>query len=289
MTPFTLLQAVILGLIQGATEFIPISSSAHLIIVPWLFGWTDPVLTSLSFDVALHLGTLAAVLIFFYQDWLRLIQAGFASLVERKIGDDPDRRMAWFVVIGTIPGAVVGFLAEKKIDELFHKPGQPIAATAIIVMAVIIALMGTLLFLADKLARHAKSFNRITLKDTLVIGFAQALAIFPGVSRSGSTMTAGLALGLKRDAAAKFSFLLSAPIIAGSGLKSLVDIYSGLKSGAIAANEWVLFPIGLLTAAVSGYLCIRFLLAYLQNHTVNPFVYYRWGLAGVLVIVALIR
>jgi undecaprenyl-diphosphatase len=289
MTLYTIIQAIILGLVQGTTEFIPISSSAHLIIVPWLFGWTDPILTSLSFDVALHLGTLAAVLIFFWKDWVRLVQAGVLSIKERKIGSDPDRRMAWFVVIGTIPGAVVGFLAEKKIDQLFHQPGQPVASSAIIVMGVIIAVMGAALFVADKLAKHTRGSGQITLKDTLVIGFAQALAIFPGVSRSGSTITAGLALGLKRDAAAKFSFLLSAPIIAGSGLKSLYDIYTSLKTGAIAPGEWVLFPIGILTAAVSGYLCIRFLLNYLQSHTVNPFVYYRWGLAVLIVVVALMR
>ena len=286
---YTILQAIILGLVQGATEFIPISSSAHLIIVPWLFGWSDPVLTSLSFDVALHLGTLIAVLVFFVGDWIRLIRAWFLSVKERKIGDDPDRRLAWFIVIGTIPGGVVGFLAEKKITELFHQPGQPIASSAIIVMGVIIAILGAALFFADKLAQHLRDINHTTLKDTLIIGFAQALAIFPGVSRSGSTITAGLALGLKRDAAAKFSFLLSAPIIAGSGIKSLFEIYSGLKSGAIAQGEFVLFPIGILTAAVSGYLCIRFLLNYLQSHTVNPFVYYRWGLAALIIIVALVR
>jgi len=284
-----MLQAIILGLIQGATEFIPISSSAHLIIVPWLFGWTDPILTSLSFDVALHLGTLIAVLLFFFKDWVRLIQAGVMSIRERKIGDDPDRKLAWFVVIGTIPGGVVGFLAEKKIDQLFHQAGQPISSTAMIVMAVIIAILGAALFAADKLARHLKDIQHTTLRDTLIIGLAQALAIFPGVSRSGSTITAGLALGLKRDTAARFSFLLSAPIIAGSGLKSLFEIYSGLKSGSIALNEWVLFPIGIITAAVSGYFCIRFLLNYLQTHTVNPFVYYRWALALLIIIVAIVR
>jgi undecaprenyl-diphosphatase len=285
----TILQAIILGLVQGATEFIPISSSAHLIIIPWLFGWSDPVLTSLSFDVALHLGTLIAVLLFFARDWIRLFQAGIMSIRERKIGNDPDRKLAWLVIIGTIPGGVVGFLAEKKINELFHQPGQPISATAIIVMAVIIAIMGAALWVADKLARHLRDIQHITLKDTLIIGFSQALAIFPGVSRSGSTITAGLALGLKRESAAKFSFLLSAPIIAGSGIKSLFDIYSGLKNGTIASTEWVLFPIGIITAAVSGYFCIRFLLNYLQQHSINPFVYYRWGLALLVIVVALVR
>jgi len=140
----TILQAIILGLVQGATEFIPVSSSAHLIIVPWLFGWSDPALTSLTFDVALHIGTLIAVLAFFASDWVRLIKAWFASVKERKIGADPDRRLAWFVVIGTIPGAIAGVFFESKIEGLFHQPGVPIQSSAMLVMAVIIALLGTL-------------------------------------------------------------------------------------------------------------------------------------------------
>ena len=285
----TILQAIILGIIQGATEFIPISSSAHLILVPWLFGWTDPALSSLAFDVSLHLGTLVAVLVFFASDWIRLVKAGWQSIKERKIGSDPDRKQAWFVVIGTIPGGIAGILFEKKIEALFHQPGVPIQPGAIIAMAIIITLLGAGLLLADHLARHKLDMKGLTLKEVLVIGFAQALAIFPGVSRSGSTITAGLALGLTRETAARFSFLLSAPIIAGAGLKSLLEIPSELKSGAINTGELILFPVGILFAAVSGYLCIRFLLNYLQKHPVDIFVYYRWALAVLIVIVALAR
>ncbi|MDR3572653.1 MAG: undecaprenyl-diphosphatase UppP [Anaerolineaceae bacterium] len=285
----TVIQAIILGIVQGVTEFIPVSSSAHLIIVPWLFGWSDPALTSLSFDVALHIGTLLAVLIFFARDWIRLIGALFLSIKERKIGSDPDRRMAWFVVIGTIPGAIVGVLAESKIDALFHQPGVPIAPLAIIIMAIIIALLGSALFIADRLASHDKEEQKLTLKEVLIIGLAQALAIFPGVSRSGSTITAGLALGLKREAAARFSFLLSAPIIAGAGLKSLFDVYHAFKAGSLVTGELLLFPIGLIAAAISGYLCIGFLMKYLQNHKIDIFVYYRWALAVFITVVALLR
>jgi undecaprenyl-diphosphatase len=285
----TILQAIFLGIVQGATEFIPISSSAHLIIIPWLFGWTDPALTSLPFDVALHLGTLVAVLVFFARDWVNLIGAWFASVKERKIGADPNRRMAWFVVIGTLPGAVVGLLAESKIEKLFHEPGAPIQPSAMIVMGVIIAILGAILFLADRLATHVRGGENLTLKDVLIIGCSQALAIFPGVSRSGATISAGLALGLKRDAAAKFSFLLSAPIIAGAGLKSMVDVYAMLKSGAIAQGDLVLFIVGVIAAGVSGYLCIRFLLNYLQKNSINIFVYYRWALAALVIVVALVR
>jgi undecaprenyl-diphosphatase len=184
----SLFQAVILGIVQGLTEFIPISSSAHLIIIPWLFRWDDP---GLSFDLALHLGTLIAILSFFWQDWVRLIRAGIASIIEHKIGQDIDRKMAWFLVIGTIPAALTGFLAESKIEELFHQSGATHTMGAMIAMAIIIALLGAGLFIAERIARHMRGFNEMSLKDAVTIGLAQALAIFPGVSRSGATITAG--------------------------------------------------------------------------------------------------
>jgi undecaprenyl-diphosphatase len=285
----TIIQSILLGLVQGLTEFIPISSSAHLIIVPWLFGWNDPALTSLPFDVALHLGTLLAVLAYFASDWVRLIRAGVASLVERKVGADPDRRLAWYLVIGCIPGAIVGVLAESKINDLFHAPGTPIQPAAMIAMAVIIALLGALLLAAERMARHTRTVEQMTLKDSILIGLAQALAVFPGVSRSGSTITAGLALGLERPAAARFSFLLSAPIIAGAGLKSLYDIYKAVGSGALSRGDLLLFPFGFVAAAISGYLVIRFLMRFLQTNSTAIFVYYRWALAVLIIVVALVR
>ena len=285
----TIIEAIILGILQGITEFIPISSSAHLIIVPWLFGWTNPALTSLSFDVALHLGTLLAVLWFFWRDWVRLFHAAIASIAERKIGADPDRRLAWLIVIGCIPGAIAGVLGEGKIEELFHQPGVPIQPAAMIAMAVIIALFGALLFLVDHIARHIRSMNQLSLKDAIIVGLAQALAIFPGVSRSGATITAGLALDLDRPSAAKFSFLLAAPIIAGAGAKSLLDVFRDVQSGAITSSELILFPIGFIAAAISGYLCIKYLLRFLQHHTMNIFVFYRWALAALIIVVALTR
>jgi undecaprenyl-diphosphatase len=284
-----ILQSILLGIIQGLTEFIPISSSAHLIIIPWLFGWKDAALTSLPFDVALHLGTLVAVLWYFAADWWRLLKAGLASLKERKIGADPDRRLAWFIVIGIIPGGIAGVLLESKIDAWFHTPGEPIKPLAMIVMAVIIALLGSALFIAERMARHQRTMQDLSLKDTLIIGVAQALAIFPGVSRSGGTITAGLALGLEREAAARFSFLLGAPLIAGVGLKSLWDTYKAFHAGALASSDLMLFPIGFLAALFSGYLCIKFLLRFLQKNSSDIFVYYRWALAALVVIVALFR
>lgn len=283
------LQAIVLGLVQGLTEFIPISSSAHLIIIPWLFGWSDPALTSLTFDVALHLGTLVALLAFFAADWIRLLKAGVRSLIERKIGDDVDRRLAWMLVIGSIPGGIVGVLAEGRIEAWFHPADRPIAPVAMIAMAIIIALLGAALLGAERIAPHRRTMDRLTFKDAVLVGLSQALAVFPGVSRSGATITTGLAVGLERETAARFSFLLSAPIIAGAGAKSLVEILQGMRSGAIARADLLLFPVGFLAAAVSGYLCIRYLLRFLQRHSTDVFVYYRWGLAVVLLAVALRR
>lgn len=282
-------QAIILGIVQGLAEFIPISSSAHLIIVPWFFQWDDPVLDSLTFDVALHMGTLVALLLFFGPEWIRLIRAGVASIVERKIGGDPDRKLAWLILIGTIPGGIAGVIGESKITELFHKPNAPIQPAAMIVLAILMALLGLALFVAERIARHLRGMESLTLKDAVLIGIAQAFAIFPGVSRSGSTITAGLALGLQRESAARFSFLLSAPIIAGAGAKSLYDIVKEIGAGTIAPNELVLFPIGVVVAGVSGYLCIKYLLRYLQSHSTDIFVYYRWALAAVIILVALTR
>lgn len=282
-----ILQAIILGIVQGITEFFPISSSAHLIIIPWLFNWNDPALTSLSFDVALHIGTLLAILVFFANDWIRLIKAGVLSIVERKIGNQPDRKLFWLVVIGTIPGGIAGVLGESKIEALFHKPGVPASSLAMIIMALIIALLGSCLFLAEKYARKTRKMENLGFKDAILIGLAQALAIFPGVSRSGSTITAGLALDVDRESSARYSFLLSAPIIAGAGLKSLYDMLPTI--GSMAHQELILFPIGLVVAAISGFFCVRALMHYLQNHTTLVFVYYRWALALFLIVVAVIK
>ena len=190
---------------------------------------------------------------YFREDWLRLIRAGIVSIAERRIGDDPNRRLAWLPIIACIPGGIAGVL------------------------------------LAERLARHVRMMQNLTLRDALLIGLAQAFAVFPGVSRSGATITAGLALGLERESAARFSFLLSAPIIAGAGAKSLVEIYGGITSGAIAQGELILFPIGVIAAAISGFLTIQFLMRYLQRHSNAMFVYYRWVPALLVIAVALLR
>jgi len=281
------LQAIFLGIVQGLTEFIPVSSSAHLVILPWLFGWDNPTIGSLSFDVALHLGSLLAVIVFFASDWWRLIKAWFKSVAERKIGEDQDRRMAWYLLAACVPGGIAGVLLEGKINAAFHE--NPIPRGSMIVMAAAMAVLGALLWLADAKSRHERPLGKLTLKDALLIGLAQAGAIIPGVSRSGSTITAGLALGLERDAAARFSFLLSAPLIAGAGLKSLVELAASVKAGAVPSAELAVFPVGFIAAAVSGFLCIKFLMAFLKKHSTRVFAWYRFALAALVLVVALVR
>jgi undecaprenyl-diphosphatase len=281
------LQSAVLGIVQGLTEFIPISSSAHLVIIPWLFGWTDPALDGLPFDVALHLGTLIAVIVFFASDWARLIAAWFRSIVRLRLDGDLDGRMAWFLLLACIPGGIAGVLFEGGVSASFHV--QPIPRISMILMAVAITLLGGLLLLADTRAKQRRPFTGIGPVDAGLIGLAQALAIFPGVSRSGATITAGLALGLERTAAARFSFLLSAPIIAGAGLKSVYDLLTGMHGGAITSSEMIIFPIGFLTAALSGFFCIKALLAFLQKYSTRAFVIYRWALAALVLVVALLR
>jgi undecaprenyl-diphosphatase len=283
-------QAIILGMVQGFTEYLPISSSAHLILIPWLLGWHGSVVTSLSFDLALHLGTIVAVIWYFAKDWIRLIRAGLASIIEKKIGNDTDRKLAWLLIIGCIPGGIMGLLSESKVDQLFHQPNVPITKTAILAMAIIMALLALALFIVERVAQHTREMSTISLKDTLIIGLTQALAVFPGISRSGSTITAGLALGLKRDTAARFSFLLGTPIIIGAGLKGFWDLFQQYhENGGFAEGELFMFLIGFIVSAIVGYFCIKMLLRYLQKHSTDIFVYYRWLLSALIAVVAIIR
>ncbi len=283
------LQAIALGILQGLTEFLPVSSSAHLIIAPWLFRWTDPVMGSLTFDVSLHLGTLVALLAFFAADWVRLFRAGVASIVQRRIGDDPDRRLAWYLVIGSIPAGVVGLLAESKIEQLFHEPSSGERPGGFLVMAAFLAIGGLALWAADVFGRQRRSVEQLTLFDVIVIGLVQALSIFPGVSRSGSTIMAGLALRLDRPAAARFSFLLSAPIVLAAGMKGLYNVARQLGSGDLTLPDLQVFAVGFGASMVSGYISIQFLLRFLQTNSTAVFAIYRCVLAGVIVWIALDR
>lgn len=276
-------QSLVLGIVQGLTEFLPISSSAHLLIVPWIFGWTDPAITSIQFDVALHMGTLIAVLIYFAADWRRIIVAFVQSVIERRIGDDNDRRLAWFVVIGSIPAVVLGVLAESKIDEFFHRPEN--FRTGIVVIAVMMIVLAGILFFAERVGKRVLDMQHLNVGTAISVGFAQALALIPGVSRSGSTITAGLLLGLKRETAARFSFLLATPVVLGAGLKKL---YDALQVGGIPSDQITGFVIGFVASAVSGFFCIAFLMRFLQRNSTMPFILYRVGLGILLLVLIMI-
>lgn len=274
------LQAVVLGLVQGLTEFIPISSSAHLIIVPWLLGWPDP---GLTFDVALHLGTLAALLAYFWGDWMSLLAEFLKSLAGRGRARHQSQGLLWFLLVGSIPGGIAGVLGDKYIERFFHQPSSPHQAAPMLAIAGLMAALGLALWVGERYARHRRPLADLTWTDTVLIGLAQALALLPGVSRSGSTITAGLLLGLRREAAARFSFLLATPIVAGAGLKKLLDV---IRDGS-SVPPGLATAVGFLVAAASGYLCIKYLLLYLQRRTTYIFVYYRLALGAFLIVLSL--
>jgi len=268
-------QALLLGAVQGITEFAPISSTAHLALIPWLFGWESPLLNSLTFDVALHMGTLAAILGYFFQDWVQLVRAGVASVVERSIAGDPWRRLAWLLALATIPGAVAGAALERQAEELFR---AWLIATAMVVLGLVLAL-------AERLGAKVRSIWQVTPLAALAIGLGQALAIVPGVSRSGGTITAALLAGLERQAAARFSFMLAAPIMAGAGVKKLGD----LAALNLEGGEGFVLLGGFLASALVGYLCIKYLLRYLQWGSLYVFVWYRLALGAVVLLVYIAR
>ena len=271
------IQAALVGLLQGLTEFIPISSSAHLELAPWIAGWeTDGLIGSLAFDVFLHLGTLVALLIYFARDWVRYIGAWIESVRERRIGDDPDRRIAWLLILGTVPAATIGFVLEGFIEDSFH--GESDAARLAIAGFLVVGAVA--LWLADRLGRQRRELTDLTTGTALTVGFSQALALLPGISRSGATLTAGLALGLTRESAARFSFLLATPITLGAGLYGSRKLLTETHTG----TEWLAIGVGFVVAALSGLIAIGFLLAWLRRRSVALFSLYRIGFAAVIVL-----
>jgi undecaprenyl-diphosphatase len=245
----TIFQAIIYGIIQGIAEFLPISSTAHITLLPWIAGWQDP---GAVFDVAIHLGTAAAVILFFIKDWLRLIRAGFTA------PRSSDGRLFWFVVLATVPGGIFGVLLDKY-TAYIRNP---------LLIAVMLIVMGALLYDADKKGRNDTKLADMTTKKSLAVGFAQVFAIIPGVSRSGVTMTTGRFAGVTREAIAKFTFLMSAPIILADGLYHAKDLVNTHIST-------VPFIAAILTSAAVGALSIRFLLNYLRTKGFAVFSVYR--------------
>jgi undecaprenyl-diphosphatase len=276
----SVLQAIILGLVQGATEFIPISSSGHLILVPWLFNWhfllDNPDLNK-TFDVALHLGTFFAVLVYFWRDIGHLLAAFFRSLRRRR-ADSTDERLAWLLLISTIPAGLVGVAFENFIEDRLGKP---------VLIAALMIAFGLVMWYVDRHARLEREMSALTRGGALGIGVAQALALAPGVSRSGITMVTGMLLGLKREAAARYSFLLSVPVIGGAAF------YKALKIAAdgLPAGTAVPFVVGIASATASGFVAVWFMMAYLRRHSFAPFVIYRLavGLGVLALIVAGVR
>lgn len=266
-------QAIILGIVQGLTEFLPISSSAHLIIVPWLAGWDEP---GLTFDVAVHLGTLSAVLLYFWRDILSMAIALPRGIAQGKPMADPMSRLAVIIIVGSIPAAIAGFLIADTVDSYFHSGGG--GNTAIIIVALLLMVLGAILAFAERVANHCRPLQSIALRDGLIIGCAQALALLPGVSRSGSTITTGLLLNFKRETAARFSFLLGIPAIFGAGiLETRHFIQDGFQDG-----ELTLFLSGMVSAGIVGYLAIAFLLRFLQRRSTMIFIVYRFALGLLL-------
>jgi undecaprenyl-diphosphatase len=283
----SLWEAVVLGVVQGLTEFLPVSSSAHLIFVPWLLGWESP---GLAFDAALHLGTLAAVLVYFWRDLLAMALALPRAL--RQPGavirsDDPADvapRLALLIALGTIPGLVVGFLGQEPIDRFFHPEGET-PDTVIVAIAVALIALALLLLWAERAARHVRRMGSLKVRDAAIIGLAQAGALIPGVSRSGATITAGLFRGLTRADAARFSFLLGVPIIAAAGAKGLFDT---LAAGP-DPTQLGIFAAGLASSAVAGFAAIWWLLRYLQRASTVVFIVYRIVLGIVLIVLVTMR
>ena len=269
-------QAVILALVQAITEFLPVSSTAHLFLIPWLLGWGDP---GLTFTMAVHAGTLAGVILYFLRTWLALGFAALGLAYPREAKPDEvarSRRMFWCIVIGTIPGALAGAFLEHSVETTFRSP---------VLMGSMLIVVAGLMWVAEEQARHTRGMETVGLGDAVTIGTAQAIALIPGVSRSGITITVGLFRGMTREAAARFTFLLSTPIIAGASAKKLLELrHTGLAEDARTA-----FLIGGVVSAVAGYLVIAFFLRYLQTRTLKLFIYYRIVLGVVVLALAFLQ
>lgn len=260
-------QALILGIIQGLTELLPISSSAHLNIIPWMFNWINqPGFKEAfeGFDVALHFGTLLAIGLFFFKDWIRLIKGGYDQVIKKK--KTPEGRMFWYIVFATIPGGIIGFILDKFLEDTLTKP---------IIIAIALIIMGIVLYIVDKKSKKVTDYENMTLKQTFLIGLSQALAFIPGVSRSGVTMTTARAMGVKRESAAKYSFMLSAPIVLAATIFKAKDFVFSIP-----------FFIGVFASFIVGIFVIKFLLNYLQKGSFKWFAVYR-VIFGILILAIL--
>jgi undecaprenyl-diphosphatase len=271
-----IVQALVMGVVQGLTEFLPISSSGHLLLVPYLFGWEDTFLESLAFSVVLHGGTLAALLVYFRDDWRRLIPAGVAALRDRSFRDEPDRRLAWLIAVATVPAVIAALLFNDLIEDTVRQAW---------LVAVTLVVGGVILWLADRFGPRTHELDGLTFRGATGVGIAQALALIPGVSRSGISMSAALFAGLDRADAARFSFLMATPITA------MAVAYEGLKlaRGEVVGADPVTLVIGVVASFVSGILAIAVLLRYLRTRSFTIFVVYRFVLAAIVLATVAVR
>jgi undecaprenyl-diphosphatase len=269
-----LFEAVVLGVVQGLTEFLPVSSSGHLLLGQHFLG-LDQDRFGLSFDVALHMGTLFAVVTFFWRDLVRMARAFFRSFWHMDLANDADQRLAYLVIASTVPAALIGFVFEGFFENTVRSPW---------VVVFNFVVVGVLFLVAEAAGSHRRRASKLGFGEAVGIGLAQATALVPGVSRSGATITLGLFLGLRREEAARFSFLMSVPIIAGAGGLQLGEV---LVLG-MSAHEWLLFVAGFVTSALVGYFTIRFLIRYLANHSLRVFAYYRFVVAAVVAVLLLV-
>jgi undecaprenyl-diphosphatase len=270
----SLTQAILLAIVQGLTELLPISSSGHLFAISWLLGWKDQ---GLAFDIALHVGTLGAVLVYFFRDWIQVIGQGFG------LGYRPDPELArnprllWMLAAATLPVGVAGLVLKEAAETTLRNPW---------VIGVMLIAVGVLMAFAEQIGTRRKGIGSVTAADALAIGAAQCLAIIPGTSRSGITMTAALFRGLDRPSAARFSFLLSTPAVGAAGLKA---VYDGLKAEGLAGILTRELAIGIAVSGVVGWLVIAFLMRFLASNGLRPFIYYRIGFGILLIALAFFR
>jgi undecaprenyl-diphosphatase len=268
----SVIEAVLWGILQGLTEFLPVSSSGHLVLVPWLTG-REP--SSFTFDILVHFGTLFAILIYFRQDLRDLIDGGLVLLRTRSI-ETPEARLAWLILLSLVPAALVVLLFRHLLIQLFSAP--PAAAALLLVT-------GTAMFLAERYAARERGMECLHKRESVIIGVAQSVALAPGISRSGATISTGLALGLRRPDAARFSFLMAIPAILGATLLEFID----LLRGAVPDESTLVLAAGFMAALISGYLAIALLLRHLQRRGLRPFAYYCWAMGLFSLIVFLVR
>ncbi len=253
-------QAVVLAVVQALTEFLPISSTAHLVLIPWLLGWKDP---GLTFDVALHAGTLLAVIIYFFRDWIQIIGQAFGLNIGRDQDLKQNRNLLWLLAVASIPIGIFGYLFDKQADSTWRQP---------YVIGTMLIVVGIVMWIAEKRRIGSKSMSTIQMSDGIAVGLAQAVSVIPGTSRSGATISAGLFRNMNRETAARFSFLLSTPAIAAAVAKKAWDIH---KEGGIPADMKLPIVVGIVVSGVLGAIVIAFFLRYLRRSSLMPFVYYR--------------